>query len=211
MRPARRVPRWSAARRARPKRGRVATFVCVARAGPAGLGTQSVRAFRRSAPLHLFGAAFLKRAADLGCDRSIARTSKLIRHPESLSSGLTRGCPRHKRVYARLRRAMAGLEGCRSGARAVVLRGPLRGHLRTETEIMRRSRTPLSRHCEERQRRSNPGAACIILWIASRSLSSGRARRADPLARNDELKGHSARLFSACRFVAALPPCCAPH
>ncbi len=34
MRPARRAPRWSAERRARPKRGRMATFVRVARAGP---------------------------------------------------------------------------------------------------------------------------------------------------------------------------------
>src|SRR5580698_568402 len=34
MRLARRVPRWSAARRARPRRERMATFVCVARAGP---------------------------------------------------------------------------------------------------------------------------------------------------------------------------------
>ena len=42
---------------------------------------------------------------------------------------------------------------------------------------------PYPRHCEERQRRSNPESR-PRLWIASRSLSSG-ARSRDPLARND--------------------------
>jgi hypothetical protein len=43
----------------------------------------------------------------------------LIRHPEVRA---------HERVYARLRRAMGALEGCK--APAVTLRGPLRSHLR---------------------------------------------------------------------------------
>jgi len=41
-----------------------------------------------------------------------------------------------------------------------------------------------TRHCEERQRRSNPSLPRVAAWIASRSLSSGAHSR-DPLARND--------------------------
>ena len=40
------------------------------------------------------------------------------------------------------------------------------------------------RHCEERERRSNPFFLSAVGWIASRSLSSG-AHSGDPLARND--------------------------
>jgi hypothetical protein len=53
-----------------------------------------------------------------------------------------------------------------------------------KTVIMGEPHCLFSRHCEERQRRSNP-FLLAARWIASRSLSSGAHSR-DPLARNDD-------------------------
>jgi hypothetical protein len=66
MRPARRVPRWSAERRARPKRGRMATFVRVARAGPRWARQLSTRlpALRHPSLFGAIGRAFLQREAN---------------------------------------------------------------------------------------------------------------------------------------------------
>ena len=96
MRPARRVPRWSAERRARRSAdGRQHSFVWRARAPP---GTaKSVRAFRRSAPFILLGRvgrAFLQRGKPR-VPRRIARTMACIRpreagegdHPEGGGGG----------------------------------------------------------------------------------------------------------------------------
>jgi hypothetical protein len=44
------------------------------------------------------------------------------------------------------------------------------------------------RHCEERSDQAiQPAIAARPVWIASRSLSSGGAFGADPLARNDDV------------------------
>ncbi|MFZ3312033.1 MAG: hypothetical protein WA280_22005, partial [Xanthobacteraceae bacterium] len=54
------------------------------------------------------------------------------------------------------------------------------------------------RHCEERSDEAIQGGNSD--WIASWSLSSGRALRADPLARNDEIN-----FYAAPGFRFALP------
>ena len=58
---------------------------------------------------------------------------------------------------------------------------------KTRATCAARSRSCGCRHCEERERRSNPFSLFAVRWIASRSLSSG-ARSRDPVARNDGME-----------------------
>ena len=67
-----------------PKRGRMATFVCVAPAGPRRARPE-VRAFRRSAPLLYWGGwtGFLEAAANLGCEAASRERDRMSLVPSA--------------------------------------------------------------------------------------------------------------------------------